>query len=98
MAVACSTADSTPRPREQQSGGFSWTGTRSLLVTDWPAVHVHDTGEFGAAAVTALDAASEPDASVAPADRSTRLVADVRLPGGRCDCRRGRSTRRRCTR
>ncbi|NAS26847.1 hypothetical protein GT755_34915 [Herbidospora sp. NEAU-GS84] len=72
-----------PQAREQQSGGFSWTGARSLLVTDWPAVYVHDTGGFGTAAVTALDPASEPDASVALADRSTRLVADVRLPGGR---------------
>ncbi|WP_066372179.1 hypothetical protein [Herbidospora mongoliensis] len=69
--------------REQQSSGFSWTGTRSLLLTDWPAAYVHDTGGFGNAAVTALDPAADPDVSIALADQSTRLVGDIRLPGGR---------------
>ncbi|GAA4076422.1 hypothetical protein GCM10022248_51690 [Nonomuraea soli] len=72
--------------REQQSTGFSWTGTRSLLVTDWPAVYVHDSGGMGlgrAPAVVALDPARDPEASIELADNSTRLVADLRLPQGR---------------
>ncbi len=86
--------------REQQSSGFSWTGARSLLLTDWPAAYVHDTGGFGNAAVTALDPAADADASVTLADRSTRLVADLRLPGGRALQAVLRPARplRRCTR
>ncbi|TMR36251.1 hypothetical protein ETD85_11305 [Nonomuraea zeae] len=68
---------------EQQSSGFSWTGSRSLLLTDQPAVYVHDTGGLGSPAIIALDPAADPDATIGLADRSTRLVADLRLPQGR---------------
>jgi hypothetical protein len=68
---------------EQQSSGFSWTGSRSLLLTDQPAVYVHDTGGLGTPVVTALDPAKDPDATIGLADRSTRLVADLTLPQGR---------------
>ncbi|WP_083973760.1 hypothetical protein [Herbidospora daliensis] len=70
-----------PMSREQQSTGFSWTGTRSVLVTDWPAVYVHDTGGLGNAVVSVLDPATDPDASIRLVDASTRLVADLRLRG-----------------
>jgi hypothetical protein len=68
---------------EQESSGFSWTGTRSLLLTDQPAVYVHDTGGLGTPVITVLDPASDPDVTIGLADRSTRLVADLRLPQGR---------------
>ncbi|SEG64215.1 hypothetical protein SAMN05444920_103656 [Nonomuraea solani] len=68
---------------ERQSAGFSWTGTRSLLLTDQPAVYVHDTGGLGTPVVTALDPAADPDATIELVDASTRLVADLRLPQGR---------------
>nr|WP_062339674.1 hypothetical protein [Herbidospora sakaeratensis] len=70
-----------PLSREQQSTGFSWTGTRSVLVTDWPAVYVHDTGGLGNPVVSVLDPATDPDASIRLVDASTRLVADLRLRG-----------------
>ncbi|MEV0619398.1 hypothetical protein AB0I81_39190 [Nonomuraea sp. NPDC050404] len=68
---------------ERQSSGFSWTGTRSLLLTDQPAVYVHDTGGLGNPVVTKLDPAADPDATIELVDASTRLVADLRLPQGR---------------
>lgn len=68
---------------ERQSSGFSWTGTRSLLLTDHPAVYVHDTGGLGNPAVFALDPAADPDATIELVDGSTRLVADLRLPNGK---------------
>ncbi|MFB4278849.1 hypothetical protein ACBJ59_26405 [Nonomuraea sp. MTCD27] len=68
---------------ERRSSGFSWTGTRSLLLTDHPAVYVHDTGGLGNPVVTALDPAADPEVTIELVDGSTRLVADLRLPGGR---------------
>lgn len=67
----------------EQSTGFSWTGSRSILLTDQPAVYVHDTGGFGNPVITAVDPASDPDVGVELVDQSTRLVIDVRLSQGR---------------
>lgn len=68
----------------EQSNGFSWTGVRSVLVTDWPAVYVHDSGGLGKTPViSALDPARDLEAAVELVDCSTRLVADVHLPQGR---------------
>lgn len=80
--------DSTQHPgcQELESSGFSWTGTRSLLLTDQPAVYVHDTGGFGGfgtPVVAALDPATDPEATVELTDKSTTLVVDVRLPPNR---------------
>jgi hypothetical protein len=68
---------------ELGSSGFSMVGSRSLLLTDHPAVYVHDTGGFGSAFVTALEPAADPGATFELTEASTRLVADVQLPGGR---------------
>ncbi|MGW0801622.1 hypothetical protein [Nonomuraea sp. NPDC002799] len=68
---------------ERKQSGFSWTGTRSLLVTDRPAVYVHDTGGLGTPVVAVLDPAADPDVTIELVDKSTRLVADLRLPNGR---------------
>ncbi|MEV0382080.1 hypothetical protein [Nonomuraea sp. NPDC050643] len=68
---------------ERQSSGFSWTGTRSLLLTDQPAVYVHDTGGLGNPVVTSLDPAADPEATIELVEASTRLVADLRLPHNR---------------
>lgn len=73
----------SPPLTEQAASGFSLMGTRSLLVTDAPAVYVHDTGGLASASVTALDPAVEPAAALALTDRSTRLLADLRLAGGK---------------
>jgi hypothetical protein len=90
---------------ELGSSGFSMVGSRSLLLTDHPAVYVHDTGGFGSAFVTALEPAADPGATFELTDASTRLVADVQRPeladtGCRCGGRRrrwgGRGTRRQC--
>jgi hypothetical protein len=54
-----------------------------VLVTDRPAVYVHDTGGLGNQVIAALDPATDPDATVELVDKSTRLVVEVRLPQGR---------------
>jgi hypothetical protein len=69
--------------REEGVAGFSMMGTRSLLVTDFPAVYVHDTGGFGAPFVASAAPAREPEVTVELVERSTRLVADLKLPEGR---------------
>jgi hypothetical protein len=63
--------------------GFSIVGSRSLLLTDYPAVYVHDTGGLGSPFVAALEPAGDPGATVELTERSTRLVAEVQLPEGR---------------
>ncbi|MFI7697947.1 hypothetical protein [Nonomuraea sp. NPDC049480] len=72
-----------PMTMEQWSSGFSWTGTRSVLLTDRPAVYVHDTGGLGVPVITTLDPAADPDATIELVGKSTRLLADLRLPEGR---------------
>jgi len=71
------------RMLEITSSGFSVMGSRSLLLTDRPAVYIHDTGGFGAPFVAALDPARDPELTVELVERSTRLVVGVRLPDGR---------------
>ena len=50
---------------EESQSGFSVWGTRTLLLTDHPAVYAHDTGGLGTEYVTALEPAAEP-AAVGP--------------------------------
>ncbi|WP_066061327.1 hypothetical protein [Frankia sp. EI5c] len=69
--------------REQASSGFSLMGNRRVLLTDHPAVYVHDTNVLSAATVTTLEPAVDPDATVELVDYSSRLVVDLRLPAGR---------------
>jgi hypothetical protein len=69
--------------REQAATGFSTVGTRNLLLTDYPAVYVHDTGGLGSAFIAALEPAGDPGVTVELAERSTRLIAEVQLPQGR---------------
>lgn len=68
---------------EEHSAGFSGVGTRTVLLTDYPAVYVHDTGGLGGAFVAVLAPAADPAATVALVERSTRLRVDLRLPAGR---------------
>jgi hypothetical protein len=68
---------------EQATSGFSIVGSRTMLVTDLPAVYVHDTGGFGAPFVAALEPATDPEFTLELTDRSTRLAADITLPAGR---------------
>jgi len=69
--------------REGKTSGFSMMGSRQLLLTDLPAVYVHDTGGFGAAVLSALEPAFDPAATVELVEGSTRLVVDVAFPDGR---------------
>jgi len=58
-------------------------GSRQLLLTDLPAVYVHDTGGFSAAVLSTLEPAFDPVATVALVEGSTRLAVDVAFPDGR---------------
>lgn len=68
---------------EHTATGFSVMGTRSLLLTDHPAVYVHDTGGLGAPYVASAEPAAEPAVSVGLTDGSTRLRVRAELPDGR---------------
>ncbi|WP_241841970.1 hypothetical protein [Pseudofrankia sp. BMG5.36] len=69
--------------REGRTSGFSMIGSRQLLLTDLPAVYVHDTGGFGAAVLSTLEPAFDPVATVELHEGSTRLAVDVAFPDGR---------------
>lgn len=69
--------------REGRTNGFSMMGTRQLLLTDLPAVYVHDSGGLGAAVLSALVPAFDPVATVELLEGSTRLAVDVAFPDGR---------------
>ncbi|WP_230205123.1 hypothetical protein [Parafrankia elaeagni] len=69
--------------REHASSGFSLMGSRRVLITDHPAVYVHETSVLGAGAVCALEPAVDPDVTVELVAYSSRLVVDLRLPAGR---------------
>ncbi|KPM51898.1 hypothetical protein ACG83_34015 [Frankia sp. R43] len=69
--------------REHGSSGFSMMGSRRLLLTDRPAVYVHETNVLGAGVFSALEPAVDPDASVELVESSTRLFVNARLPGDR---------------
>ncbi|WP_238438604.1 hypothetical protein [Frankia nepalensis] len=58
-------------------------GSRRLLITDFPAVYVYDTGGLGAATMSALLPATDPEATVGLVDQGTRLFVDARFPDGR---------------
>jgi hypothetical protein len=76
--------DSTRCPvSERAANGFSMVGTRHLLITDYPAVYVHDTGGFGSPFVASLEPAADPAAAIALTEQSSRLAAEVQFPGGR---------------
>ncbi len=69
--------------REGRTSGFSMMGSRQLLLTDLPAVYVHDTGGFGAAVLSTLEPAFDPVATVELFEGGTRLAVDVAFPDGR---------------
>jgi hypothetical protein len=69
--------------REGRTSGFSMMGARQLLLTDLPAIYVHDIGGIGPAVLSALEPAVDPAATVELLDGSTRLAVDVAFPDGR---------------
>jgi hypothetical protein len=69
--------------REGRTSGFSMMGMRQLLLTDLPAVYVHDTGGLSSAVLSALEPAFDSAATVELVDGSTRLAVDVTFPDGR---------------
>jgi hypothetical protein len=69
--------------REGRTSGFSVVGSRQLLLTDLPAVYVHETGRLGAAVLSVLEPAFEPAARVELLEGSTRLAVEVAFPDGR---------------
>ena len=69
--------------REHGTSGFSAMGSRSLLLTDLPAAYIHDTGGMGAAFVSAVEDARDPELTVELVERSTRLMVGVQLLDGR---------------
>ena len=68
---------------EHASTGFSVLGTRRVVITDHPAVYVHDTGGLGAPYVVSAEPATEPAVSVALLQNSTQLRVRAQFPDGR---------------